>query len=135
MSFGFSVSDFAILIKGLNTVTRLIKGDAAHEFQDLARLFKQYASFARKLQGCHNRGYLSDFAVRSMSGMDSTLRQFFRRFKELDPYLGEKGRKSWFLKALSAIKWPKHRHFLKDLQRSFERQLVLLNAEFALLSG
>lgn len=135
MSFGFSVSDFTLLIKGLTTLARLIKGDAANEFQVQASLFKQYASFARKLQKCYNRGYLRDFAEESMRHMNSTLRQFYGRFKELDACLGAKAPKSWFRRALSAIQWPRHRHLLNDLQRSFESQLLLLNTEFALLSG
>ncbi|KAK8034287.1 hypothetical protein PG993_009282 [Apiospora rasikravindrae] len=87
MSFGFSISDITLLIKGLVTVADLIKGDAAHEFQSLSGLFHQYASFAHRLQDCYETGYLFGFAKESLDRMNSTLHRFFARFEYLDPYL------------------------------------------------
>lgn len=128
MSFGFSISDLTLCIKGLWTVIDRLKGGAADEFMRYTHMYRELESVVDALQEPLRRSHGALF-WRELRAIHALLHDFFSHIKQLKPFLGSRRKKSWFLGAIAKIFWPNHAKQLKKLHEDLFYHIQLITTK------
>ncbi len=132
MSFGTSVSDAFLLLKGVTTVATLLNGKAVEDFKRHMTVFCQVETEIHKVhdfveQDPDQRGPHFDSILQAMN---ASLRDFLDKLDLLHPYLGPQRDQNRFLRAVAKLSWPSHAADLADLRQDLEFQIQRLGLNF-----
>ena len=129
MSFGWSIGDCFLLIKGLWKLTALLRGEAIASFRRYESMYSQLAGVAESLyqfaEEVSDQGQDMRF-VREINNIRRILKKFFASIQQLKPHLGRKRRRFSLLSAIEKVKWPIHSDKLSQLYQDLMSQVAII---------
>jgi hypothetical protein len=129
MSFGWSISDWVLMIKGLYKLTTLLRGEATESFRRYESTYHQLAGVAECLyqfaEEASGQGQDLRFAT-EIKNIRRILKRFFSSIQELKPYLGRKRKRFSLLSAIEKVKWPIHSDKLSRLHQDLMSQISII---------
>lgn len=128
MSFGFSLSDVSMLVKGLGRLISALKNEAVDGFRKYMRTYQQFVDIVQRLlRTIHSNDLQTDSDIASaIRHIEKLLRRYFRRISEFEPHLGPRRVKRSLLGAITKLKWAGRANLLNGLRQDLDRELGLL---------
>lgn len=129
MSFGWSIGDCFLLIKGLWKLTTLLRGEAVASFRRYESMYYQLAGVAETLyqfaKEISDQGQDMRFG-KEIKNIRRLLKKFFSSIQELKPHLGHSRRRYSLLSAIEKVKWPIYSDKLSQLHQDLMSQMAII---------
>ncbi len=128
MSFGVSITDFFVLLKGLRQVSLALRGEAVDGFRRYARTYRDFIQVVEQLMQLIEDHALQDdaYVQKVLRGTHRLLRRFFSKISEFKPYLGHNRVNKSLVGAIFKVRWAHRVEILRELRGDLDRQIALL---------
>jgi hypothetical protein len=129
MSFGFGLSDFAMLLKGLTKLTRILRREAVDSFTRCARTYRTFVKVAKHLDNLTGDSDVDDTNLLhdTREEMETLLGNYFHRVENFKLLLGSGRVRKSIKGAIAKIRWSQHAKELEELRQDLQMQIIIAN--------